>query len=220
MNGHSGRDGYDSPHSRKVGKGPLLFPNSPSLAGEGPGVRAVSFSLRCVAVGGSGAPPATKATLATKRYKTPPSTPTAAKPGEGGKRGRPGFTLLETLIALGILATATVLVAQLGALALAERTRADDRLLATEAAANVLEAARARPWADLTPEWAAAQRLSDDLTDRLPEAILTVRVGPEPDRPGVKRVSVELGWKQRDGTPAWPVTMVGLFADRSAGGGS
>src|SRR5262249_21589961 len=185
-----------------------------------------SYSFRCVAGGGSGAPPATKATLATKRnvttkrYETPPPTPPPAKPGEGSQRGRPGFTLLETLIALGILATATVLVAQLGALALAERTRADDRLLAVEAAANILEAARARPWADLTPDWAAAQRLSDDLTDRLPEALLTVRVEPESDRPGVKRLTVELGWKQRDGTPAWPVTMVGMFADRSAGGGS
>jgi hypothetical protein len=86
--------------------------------------------------------------------------------------------------------------------------------------ANVLEAARTRPWADLTPEWAAAQRLPDDLTDRLHEAVFTVRVEPEPDRPGVKRVSVELRWKQRDGTPARPITLAGLFADRSAGGGS
>src|SRR5207302_10660659 len=108
----------------------------------------------------------------------------------------------------------------LGTRALAERVRADEQFVAVESAANVLEVARARPWADLTPEWAAGQRLPEDLTDRLPDALLAVRVEPEPDRPRVKRVTVELRWQERGGPITRTVTTVALFADRTAGGGS
>jgi type II secretory pathway pseudopilin PulG len=131
---------------------------------------------------------------------------------------RNGFTIMETAIALALLSFAMVLVAQLGTWTLAERARADERLAALEGVANVLEAARARPWADLTPEWAAEQRLTDDLADRLHEAVLTVRVEPEPDRPRVKRVTVQLGWTHVDGATARTAAAVGLFAGR--GGGS
>ena len=133
---------------------------------------------------------------------------------------RPGFTIMETVLALGVLTTAAVLVAQLGTWSLAERARAGERFAAVEAAANVLEAARARPWADLTPEWAAGQRLPDDLAARLRGAALAVRVDTEPTRPRVKRVTVELGWTHADRAKARTVTLVGLFADRAAGGGS
>jgi hypothetical protein len=125
---------------------------------------------------------------------------------------------METVIALGMLSLAMVLVAQLGTWTLAERVRAEERLAAIEGVGNVLEAARARLWSDLTPEWAAEQRLTDDLADRLHEAVLTVRVEPESDRPRVKRVTVQLGWTHGDGATARTVAAVGLFADR--GGGS
>jgi hypothetical protein len=115
---------------------------------------------------------------------------------------------------------AAVLVAQLATRSLAERARSDERVAAIEAAANLLEAARARPWADLTADWAAGQRLSDDLAGRLREARFTVGVEPDADRPRVKRVTVDLRWRHGDGAQARAVTLVGLFAERSAGGGS
>ena len=130
---------------------------------------------------------------------------------------RSGFTIMETVIALGMLSLAMVLVAQLGTWTLAERKRADERFAAIEGAANVLEAARARPWAELTPEWAAEQRLTDDLADRLRKAVLTVRVEPEPDRPRVKRVTVQLEWTHGDGAKARTAAAVALFADRAGG---
>jgi prepilin-type N-terminal cleavage/methylation domain-containing protein len=135
-------------------------------------------------------------------------------------RRRDGFTVMETIVALAVLATASVLVAQTATWAIAERSRTEDRLVAIEAAANVLEGARARPWADLTPEWAESVKPSADITARLPDAALTVRIEPEHDRDRVKRVTVELTWLGRNAKPAPPVSLVGLFADRSAGGGS
>jgi prepilin-type N-terminal cleavage/methylation domain-containing protein len=133
---------------------------------------------------------------------------------------RPGFTMLETIIALSILASAAVLAAQLGTWSLIERGRTEDRLAATDAAANILEAARARGWADLTSEWAANQRLADAVAARLSDGTLAVRVVTEQDRPHVKRVTVLIEWDHQPNVPSRTVTLTGLFAERSAGGGT
>jgi hypothetical protein len=125
-----------------------------------------------------------------------------------GRAFRNGFTLLETTIAVGVLTTAAVLAAQLGTWSLIERGRTEERLAATDAAANILEAARAQKWGDLTSEWAA----------RLADGTLVVRVIDEPDRPHVKRVTVLIEWDHQPSVPTRTVTLVGLFAERSAGG--
>jgi prepilin-type N-terminal cleavage/methylation domain-containing protein len=133
---------------------------------------------------------------------------------------RRGTTLVEMLLALAALAVAAVLAAQLGTGALSERTRADARLDALDAAGNVLESARAAPWDGLTPDWAAGQKLPAFAADRLTGGALTATVEPEPGRPRVKRVTVEVRWNHRDGQPARPVRLVGLFAARAAEGGN
>ena len=138
----------------------------------------------------------------------------------GSARSRPGFTLFESMAAVAVLTTAAMLAAQLGCWSLIERARTEERLTATDAAANILEAARARGWADLTPEWADGQKLSDSVAARLNDGALTVRVSPEPDRPHVKRVTVVIEWDHQPSIPPRKITLAGLFAERSAGGGS
>ena len=133
---------------------------------------------------------------------------------------RRGLTLVETTAALGVLGSAAVLAAQLGVWCLIERARTNNRLAVMDATANIIEAARAQSWSDLTPEWAAGQRLPESLTVRLVDGTLSVRVTPEPDRPHVKRVSVEIQWEHKPSVPAQSVALVGLFAERSAGGGT
>ena len=81
--------------------------------------------------------------------------------------GRRGFTVLETLAALAILAVAMVLAAQVGVWSLMERSRSATRYEVLEAANNTLEAARVRSWTELTPDWAAEQRLPQTLAERL-----------------------------------------------------
>lgn len=129
---------------------------------------------------------------------------------------RRGFTVMETLVSLGLLTAVLVLVAQVAVWGIGERRRADARQDALEAAANLLESARAAPWESLTDDWAAAQRLPEPLTERLSGWKLTVRVEPEAPRSLVKRVSIEVTWTHDDGSPARPVRLVGLFAARSA----
>lgn len=129
---------------------------------------------------------------------------------------RRGFTLVETMVALGVLGVVLLLVAQVGILILSERQRDVARQDAEETAANILEASRACPWEDLTPAWAARQRLPDSLARRPYEGRLTVRVEPEPSRPHVKRVTVEIRWTLDDQGPERQVRLVGLRSARTA----
>lgn len=129
---------------------------------------------------------------------------------------RRGFTVLETMAALAILSVAMVLAAQAGVWSLMERSRSATRYEVLEAANNILEAARARPWTELTPDWATEQRLPEILAERLHEGELHVRVEPEASRPHCKRVTVEIRWKLDQGMPARPVRLIGVFGARSA----
>jgi hypothetical protein len=120
------------------------------------------------------------------------------------------------MVALGVLGLVLLLLAQIGIQVLRERQRDAAHQDALEAAANVLEAARACPWDDLTAAWAARQRLPESMTGRLRDGRLEVRVEPEASRPHTRRITVEVRWSLDDDRPAPPVRLVGLRSARSA----
>ncbi len=134
---------------------------------------------------------------------------------EGRAPCRRAFTAVETILALGILGVAMVLVARIGVNSFRERVRSANRQIAVETAANVLEAARAVPWDTLNEKWATEQRLPELISERLRQAQLTVRVAPEKDRPLVKRVTVEIAWVLPDGATR-TTRIVGLFSSRTS----
>jgi type II secretory pathway pseudopilin PulG len=127
---------------------------------------------------------------------------------------RGGFTILEVVASMAILTFAIALVGQLGAWTLAERVRSRDHQAAVESAANVLESARACPWDDLTPAWAASQRLPPFLAGR--QWQLTIQVAAEKQQPLTKRVTVEIQALHQSGKLTPPVRMIGIFSARSA----
>jgi hypothetical protein len=127
---------------------------------------------------------------------------------------RRGLTLAETVVALGILGLALVMSAELAVRSLRQRAEHANRLEAIEVAANILEEASARPFAELLPEWASGQELPESLAKRLDNPSLKVKVEPEEGRPRAKRVSVVLTWDLRPGHPARPVQLVALLTDR------
>jgi hypothetical protein len=128
--------------------------------------------------------------------------------------------MTEVAISLAMLLVISTLVAELATWMISERSRTTARLDAVEIAANELEEARAVAWEKLTPEWAASQKLPTHVLDRWPDMKLAVRVEPEPNRPRVKRVTVELKWTEK-GHALWPVTtLTAVFAERTMGGGS
>ena len=73
---------------------------------------------------------------------------------------------------------------------------------------------------DVTLAWVPGAFEIPLVAGRLAESGLTVRVELEPDRPRVKRVSVDIGWTHLDRAQARAVRTVALFADRTLGGGS
>jgi type II secretory pathway pseudopilin PulG len=129
---------------------------------------------------------------------------------------RGGFTVLEAMIAIGILSVALLLVVQVGLFSWRQRAHGALRLEALETAANLLETARAQNWEALTPAWGAAQQLPDPLRSRLVTPRLTVRVEPEAGRPRVKRVTVEIEGKMDTGDRLSSVRLVGLLSARTA----
>lgn len=134
-------------------------------------------------------------------------------------RARPGFSVIEVVVALAALAVVMLVVAQVATWSMLERARRAEREAALEAAANVLEAARAEPAEALTAEWAAARRLPAD-AGALPAASrLRVRAEPEPAVPGARRVTVEVAWHLLPDEAAQSVRLVGVFAPRAAAGG-
>jgi type II secretory pathway pseudopilin PulG len=145
-----------------------------------------------------------------------PAALSLAAPGGFRRAPSRGFTIMETMLALGILATVLVLVAQLGLWSWRERTRNGVRHQALECAANVLEAARACPWEALTPEWGNAQQLPESLAQRLAQGKLTVRVEPDAARPHIKRVTVQIQGVLDLGPGVSEVQLVGWFSARSA----
>jgi prepilin-type N-terminal cleavage/methylation domain-containing protein len=131
-----------------------------------------------------------------------------------GKRS--AFTLIEITASMSVLAVAMLVLAQLAVWCLTEHSLARTKQTAVETAANVLEAARATPWDELTPAWATAQRLPESLQERDWE--LSVRVEPEPTRHPIKRVTVEVRYWPGDDARVKPVQLVGFFSSRSRGG--
>ena len=128
--------------------------------------------------------------------------------------------MTEVAISLAMLLVIGTMVAELATWMISERSLTDARLEAAEIAANELEQARAIAWEGLTPEWAASQKLPAYVRDRWPDLRLTVRVEPEPNRPRVKRVTVELKWAESH-RAMWPATtLTAVFAARTAGGES
>src|SRR5262249_15758784 len=127
----------------------------------------------------------------------------------------PGFTLMETGVAMAILAVAMVLVVQIAYWSMRERASAAARFVAIEQATNVFETARANPSESLNAQWADSQRIPDELNDQLPEATLAVKVVSVESQPLTKRVIVELRWNMFEGGEAQRLRMEGLFSRRS-----
>jgi hypothetical protein len=121
------------------------------------------------------------------------------------------------MVAMGLLGAVMLFVAQLACDIVLERWRSTERQEALEAAANVLEAARACRWEDLSPDWASRQALPESLAGRLLNGQLRVRVEPEEARPRTRRITVQIHWSHGNGQPARPVELVGLRSARATG---
>jgi prepilin-type N-terminal cleavage/methylation domain-containing protein len=129
---------------------------------------------------------------------------------------RRAFTLLEMTVALAILAVLIVIIAQCFSLSFRERARAASHHVATELAANILEAARAQPFDKLDQSWADSQVIPTYSAELLRQGKVIVTVEPEKSTPNLKRVQVEVRWRFEEHLPMNSVHLTTLIAPREA----
>jgi hypothetical protein len=129
---------------------------------------------------------------------------------------RRGITVLEGVVALAVLLVLGVLVARATVWGLRERARMQTRQAALEVAANVLEAGRSTPVEQLDQDWAAAQKLSAETADLLPEGAVVVTVEPERSLPRARRLTVEVRWRWDADRPPQSVRLTTLLSPRTA----
>lgn len=121
---------------------------------------------------------------------------------------RRGFTVLEVLVAIILVATLlTVSLEFLHALAL-QRRSLSDRRLALQEAGNCMERIAVWPWDELTTERLSGIDLSPEIRRALPSAKLSIRVSPTPEPPQGKVVSVTIRWQEQPEQPERSVRLV------------
>ena len=139
---------------------------------------------------------------------------------------RRGFSMIELLVAAGLLATLLTVCVQLSGVASAEQRALGQRQAAMNEAANVLERLSIRPWNELTDKDLGELPLSAAARQSVPDGRLEIHVAQPADQPGAKRISVILRWPDRDGRPeqtarltAWRCGDAGRALARLHGGG-
>jgi hypothetical protein len=120
------------------------------------------------------------------------------------------MTLIELAVAGVLLGTLLVLCLQLLMATATLRKTVDQRQLAVCEVGNLMERLAARPWGQLTPQNAAAEKISAAARQRLPGAELKVELSEQPaaaDVPPAKRIAVSLRWQDSAGRMLPPVTL-------------
>ena len=112
---------------------------------------------------------------------------------------RRGTTLLESVIALGLLAAAFTLGAQALGWSAAQRRLADERHIAVQEAANCLQRVRQLPWDELTDERLTSLELSSHASALLASAELHVTAADAGEEPAARRIRAEVSWVTRHG---------------------
>ena len=118
---------------------------------------------------------------------------------------RRGSLLLETTVAIVILAAAIVAVAHTMAVLSVQRQSAERQSLATQEAANLMERIYVLPASEITPKKVAELKLSPTCRERLPEATLDIAVESLGAEPPAKRISIEIEWTGHGGVRCQPV---------------
>jgi Tfp pilus assembly protein PilE len=125
-----------------------------------------------------------------------------------------GLTTIEMVMATLVLGVAMTLTVQILGWVMRERRGADRRAIAVQEAANAMERLAAQPWDQLTPEAAQSEPLSPAALQALPGAELNVTVAAEADKPGLKRIGVQLRWRGRSSAYEAPVRLTSWVARR------
>jgi len=128
-----------------------------------------------------------------------------------GLRVRRGFTLMEVIVAAGVIGALFLVTIPLLSQIRTVRQEAERRMIAGEETANLMEAvaalARQGPLTD-----AALDGLTlSSAAERLPDASLEVERAPAEAPFSAQRVTVRVAWTSETGRPADPIALTAWF---------
>lgn len=127
---------------------------------------------------------------------------------------RSGFTTLEAIVSGILLSMLVVTAVPLLMTVAVLRSAADQRQLAAQTVANVMEQLTARSADELTQEAVADVELPKEAAAVLREPDLNIRVAEAERSAGLQRIAIELRWKNRAGDYEAPVRLVSWVSPR------
>ncbi|MDZ4783865.1 MAG: prepilin-type N-terminal cleavage/methylation domain-containing protein [Planctomycetia bacterium] len=125
------------------------------------------------------------------------------------RRSARGFTLLECVVAAGMLMVVMGLAAQLFAWDARERREVWRRQVAQQEAANLMEQLTAQMPSELTAETLEALRISTESSAWLPHGTLQATATEVTAPAAGRRIELQITWEHASGEPAAPVRLVG-----------
>ena len=120
---------------------------------------------------------------------------------------RRGISILEMVISLVLLGAMMTMTMQFLAWSVKTHRGAERRQFAAQELANSMEQLAALPWDELTPERAAATRISDQAHAVLEQPVLTVTIASSDSDPNTKQIAMELTWQNEAGEYGVPVRL-------------
>jgi hypothetical protein len=114
---------------------------------------------------------------------------------------RRGVSLIEITAALVVVSLSAVLLTQLLVAAALQQRRAEQRAIAHQSAANLLEELLARPWEELMPNGATNLPLDAQAAELLPKALCTATIvahASDGSGPVGKSVLVSVSWQDTE----------------------
>lgn len=127
-------------------------------------------------------------------------------------KSRRGFTLLEMAVGALLLGMVMALTVQILAWSASERRVSERRQRALHEASNLIERLATLPSSELNPATLRAAKLSDQTRQALPNGELKVALDEGPE--GLKRLTVEIHYRDRAGEPVAPVRLTAFLAER------
>lgn len=121
---------------------------------------------------------------------------------------RRGATIGEATIAIGLSVVVLGGVAQLVSVTSNQQRISEQRAAAVREVGNLMEDLMSRSWTDVTPEKMAEVEPSEWCRQTLPDATLGVDVKSEGESDEVKRISIQIDWRNTVGDRGEPVRLV------------
>ncbi len=123
------------------------------------------------------------------------------------KTSRRGLTVLESVVALGVIAALLAVTLKMFAATAAERRAVERRSVAEIEAANIAERISTLPWNEITSQGLAQISLSPAAKEFLPRGELSVAVEDTAAGPPGKHVRLEITWTDAAGQREAPVRL-------------